>query len=739
MAHRLSFGRTAARASALVTASFLALSTAPVCAQQAVAPSPSGASQTIAIDGDDIGGTVTGAQGPEAGVWVIAETHDLPTRFIRIVVTDDQGRYVIPDLPKATYDVWVRGYGLVDSPKVKAEPGKLVDHKAVPAPDDAAAAHYYPAIHWFAMLKMPDKSLFPGTGPEGNGMPKEGRSFYQWVDNTKSNGCVGCHGLGNEATRLIPKSILQETDGDIRAAWERRIQSGQASESMVTQISRIDAHRALDYFADWTERITKGELPKTKPARPQGVERNVVVTLWDWGNEKLYLHDEISTDKRHPTLNPYGKIYGAAELSSDLVPVLDPQTNTASTLKLPVRDPKTPTTKDDPMFGASPYWGDERIWDSQTSAHNPMWDDKGRIWFTSRIRPPATPDFCQKGELHPSAKLTPIKTSNRQVSFYDPKTGKFTLINTCFSTHHLIFAEDENNTLWLSGGGPVVGWVNTKMLDETGDEVKSQGWTALVLDANGNGKRDEAVGPRDPVDPAKDKLLPGGYYGIAYSPVDGAIWGSIRNFPGWVVRLAPGKNPPETALAEVYEVPWTDAKAPNHGYTPRGMDIDRHGVVWMPFSSGHLASFDRSKCKAPLNGPKAATGKHCPEGWTVYPFPGPQFEGLDDPGSAESAYYVWVDQFNTLGLGENVPVATGNENEGMLALVNGKFVTLRVPYPMGFYAKGLDGRIDDANAGWKGRGLWTTIGSRAPFHMEGGKINKPKVIKFQMRQSPLDK
>jgi hypothetical protein len=206
-----------------------------------------------------------------------------------------------------------------------------------------------------------------------------------------------------------------------------------------------------------------------------------------------------------------------------------------------------------------------------------------------------------------------------------------------------------------------------------------------------------------------------------------------------VVRLAPGKNPPETALAEVYETPWTDPKAPNHGYAPRGMDIDRNGVVWMPFSSGHLASFDRRKCQAPLNGPKAVTGKHCPEGWTVYPFPGPQFEGLDDPGSAESAYYAWVDQFNTLGLGENVPVATGNENEGMLALVDGKFVTLRVPYPMGFYAKGLDGRIDDANAGWKGRGLWTTIGSRTPFHMEGGKENKPKVIKFQMRQSPLDK
>lgn len=735
-------GAVVVGAAVVAGVAYLAFAPAFKTGQQAAVTqpiAPSSAGQSVAIDADDIGGVVTGANGPEAGVWVIAETRELPTRFIRIVVTDDQGRYVIPDLPQANYDLWVRGYGLVDSAKVKSAPGKIVNHTAVPAPDAAAAAHYYPAIHWFAMLKMPDKSLFPGTGPEGNGMPKEARSFYQWVDNTKSNGCVGCHQMGGEATRTIPQSILDETGGDTRAAWERRIQSGQASQSMVTQVSRIDAHRALDLFTDWTDRIAKGELPKTKPERPQGVERNTVVTLWDWAHEKMYLHDEISTDKRKPTLNPYGKIYGAPELSSDLVPVLDPKTNTVSTLTLPVRDPKTPSTKDDPMFAASPYFGDERIWDSQTSAHNPMFDDKGRVWFTSRIRPSATPEFCQKGELHPSAKASPLKSSGRQVSYYDPKTEKFTLINTCFSTHHLIFAEDANNTLWLSGGGPVVGWINTKMLDETGDEVKSQGWTSLVLDANGNGKRDEAVGARDALDPAKDKMLPGGYYGIAYSPVDGAIWGSIRNFPGWVVRLMPGDNPAETALAEVYEVPWTDPAAPNHGYTPRGMDIDRNGVLWLPFSSGHLASFDRSKCKAPLNGPEAATGKHCPEGWTMYPFPGPQFEGLTDSGSAESAYYTWVDQFNTLGLGDNVPVATGNENDGMLALVDGKFVTLRVPYPMGFYAKGLDGRIDDAAAGWKGRGLWTTTGMRTPFHMEGGKENKPKVIKFQMRASPLDK
>src|SRR5574341_2197320 len=113
---------------------------------------------SVAIDDDDIGGVVTGAKGPEAGVWVIAETRDLPTRFARMVVTDDQGRYVVPDLPKATYDLWVRGYGLVDSPKGKATPGNIVNLKAVVAPNEAAAAHYYPSIYWYSMMKIPDKS-----------------------------------------------------------------------------------------------------------------------------------------------------------------------------------------------------------------------------------------------------------------------------------------------------------------------------------------------------------------------------------------------------------------------------------------------------------------------------------------------------------------------------------------------------------------------------------------------------
>jgi hypothetical protein len=214
------------------------------------------------------------------------------------------------------------------------------------------------------------------------------------------------------------------------------------------------------------------------------------------------------------------------------------------------------------------------------------------------------------------------------------------------------------------------------------------------------------------------------------------VWGSSLGFPGSVIRLNPGANPPATALAEVYELPWNNPKAPVQGFSPRGMDIDRNGVVWAALASGHLASFDRRKCTGPLNGP-TATGQHCPEGWTLYTEPLPQLQGVTEPGSVEASYYTWVDQFNTFGLGANVPINTGNLSEGLLILKDGQWVILRVPYPLGLFTKWVDGRIDDPNAGWKGRGLWATVSTRAPFHMEGGKGTTSKVVKFQLRPDPL--
>ena len=683
----------------------------------------------VHVGADDLGGKVESANGPEAGVWVIAETTELPTKFAKIVVTDDRGRYVIPALPRATYSVWVRGYGLVDSPKLKAVPGLILNLQAVVAPTPAAAAEYYPAIYWYSMLRIPDKSEFPGTGPEGNGMATNLKSQGQWLDVVKTDGCFTCHQLGNKATRTIPKELGVFTSS--AEAWARRIQSGQAMTQMAAAIARIDSRRAFQLFGDWTDRIAAGELPASRPSRPHGIERNVVISLWDWADPKTYLHDEIATDRRNPTLHANGPLYGSPEESSDFVPILDPVRYTTSNVRMPVRDPGTPSSKNNPML-PSPYWGDRPIWDSQTSVHNPMFDEKGRVWFTARVRPPANPAFCKKGSEHASAKLFPLEQSNRQLAMYDPKTGKFTLISTCFPTHHLQFAEDANQTLWTSAGGPaanVIGWLNRKLFEETGDEEKAQGWTALILDTNGNGIRDDYVEPDQPIDPAKDKRIAAAFYGVAPNPADGSVWGSVLGFPGAIVRLNPGDNPPATALTEIYEPPFP-------GYSPRGMDIDRNGVVWASLASGHLASFDRGKCKGPLNGPKA-TGQHCPEDWTLYPFPGPQFKDVTDSGSAEASYYSWVDQHDTLGLGRNVPLATGNANESLLALVDGEWINLRVPYPMGFYAKGMDGRIDDPDAGWKGRGLWSTFGNRTPFHLEGGKGTSSKIVKFQLRPDPL--
>ena len=691
--------------------------------------------QTVRIGNTDLGGVVTSSKGAEAGVWVIAETSDLPTKFVKIVVTDDQGRYLVPDLPKANYSVWVRGYGLVDSPKVKASPGQTLNLKAVVAADTKAAAEYYPALYWFSLLQVPPKSDFPGTGPSGNGIAPNIKSQGEWIrDIVNTDGCTGCHQMGDKATREIPKSIVSQTS-DSKAAWDRRIKAGQAGGGMSNRFDLVGRQRALAMYADWSDRIAHGEQPTAAPSRPQGLERNVVVTLWDWADPKVYLHDAISSDKRNPTVNANGPIYGALEESGDYLTVLDPARNSTSRVNLRPRDPQTPSSFATKPAAPSPYWGDEAIWNSQTTVHSFSMDKQGRVWAAARVRKPKTPAWCQAGSDQISAKLFPIDQGQRGLELYEPKTKETTTIDTCFTWGHVNF--DDHDVLWSSFGPTgVEGWFDTRIWDKTHDEKKAQGWSAFVLDYNGNGKRDAYTEPDQPADPTKDKRISVSFYGDSPAP-DGSVWGSVLGMPGALVRFVPGSHPPETALAEYYEVPWNNPKAPVQGFAPRGMDVDSKGVVWTVLSSGHYASFDRSKCKGPLNGPTAATGQQCPEGWTLYRFPGPNYKGAVENGSADSAYYNFVDRFDMLGVGKDVPLATGNLSEGLLVLVDGKFLTLRVPYPMGYYAKGLDGRIDNPKGGWKGKGIYTPISTRAPFHMEGGKGTTPKLVKFQMRPNPL--
>jgi hypothetical protein len=610
---------------------------------------------------------------------------------------------------------------------------------AATAPSAAAAAEYYPAVYWYSLLNIPAPSEFPGTGPQGNGIPEDLRTQAHYLRLVKTDRCQSCHQLGNEGTRTVPESLgAFESSED---AWMRRIQSGQASGNMTRGFTEMGVRPTLAMYADWTDRIAAGELPSETPPRPEGRERNVVISQWDWVSPGVYLHDSIGTDKRDPTVNPNGKLYGATELSAEFLPVLDPVSHTVSEVPVPLRDPNIVTKAAQTGFMASPYWGEEAIWPGQSNVHNPMMDHLGRVWITSRLRSDQDqPEFCGEGSSHPSAQATPTTSSGRQLAVYDPETDETKLIDTCFGTHHVHFAYDDvNHTAWTSGDPGVVGWLNTRMYDETGDAEASQGWTALILDHNGNGTRDAYTEADQPTDPDMDRNLNRGFYGVMPSPADGSVWGTLLGMPGGIARIAPGDNPPATAISEYYEVPFGPVAAVQ-GFSPRGLDVDQEGVVWTVLASGHFASFDRRKCTGPLNGP-TATGQHCAEGWTLHQTPGPEFDNAEYPGSADTHYYNWVDQFDTFGLGANTPIATGNGSDALLALdkASGVFTVLRVPYPLGFFAKGMEGRIDDSTTGWKGKGIYTTWGTRTPFHTEGGTDNVAKIVKFQLRPDPTAK
>jgi hypothetical protein len=669
---------------------------------------------TVAIDPDDIGGVVSGPRGPEAGVWVVAETTDLPTRFTRIVTTNDQGRYVVPDLPKANYDVFVRGYGLVDSPRVKATPGRQLNLTAVAAPDGRAAAQVYPPSYWLGLMEIPKGEL-----SEQNllGQVKE---------------CIVCHQLGDKATREIPKSL--GTFASSAEAWDRRVTVGPSGTAMAGAFLRMGAQRKM--FADWTDKIAAGAFPRQAPARPAGLERNIVVTLWDWAVETGGRSDGVASDERRPSLNANGPVYGVIQ-SDDLLTWVDPATNKAESIRIPSSAP--PTAQTYPVV--SPYFT-ETIWKRVSDPRSLGMDGLGRLWLTARVRGNEQPGFCKSGSSNMFAKFLPFASpGNRQVMVFDPKTKQFSSIDTCFTADHNHFSADASNTVYY-GMNNVLGWINTTEYDKSKSGEAAQGWCPAVLDTNGDGKITEYTEMNQPADPQKDRRISFGCYSVSVNQHDGSAWcAGIGPRDNKLVRIERGNNPPQTCKAEVYEAPAT-------GHTPAvfksgGVSVDAEGVVWLNWrGTDYMTSFDRRKCKV-TNGP-TATGQHCPEGWSIHLKSGAQFQGVsaaNSPNNADMLYLTHVDSHNALGLGENVPVSGSVNTDSLLAFVSktGQFVELRVPYPMGFFARSAQGRIDDPNTGWKGRGLWSTYSSYTPWHQEGGKGSKPKLVKFQVRPSPLAK
>lgn len=718
-----------------------------------------------------IGGTVQGEKGPEAGVWVIAETKDLATNFIKIVVTDNQGRFMLPELPNANYKVWVRGYGLADSTPVDGKPGATLTLKTTNAKTPQEAAKVYPGDYWFSMMEPPPASNFPGkgTGENGNGVPVPMTDQEHWV-NTLKSGCNFCHQLGNPLTRTVSHVLKAKPELKTHSeAWEWRLGTGVRGTNMYGLLGQMGQAQTLKSLSDWTERIEKGEVPPA-PARPTGTERNIVVTMWDVGDDHSFMHDQISTDKNHPTVNAYGPNYAVNAGHGQLV-ILDQVKNETYSLDIPTREPKDKVPSRFPSPNRpSLWWGDEHLWSNPpynpADPHNPMIDSKGRVWLTSKLRADTDPAWCQDPK-NKYADWFPLRRSGRQASFYDPKTKQFTLIDTCYATHHVQVDNDPDETVYFNElGGPIFGWINSKVYDQTKDEQQAVGWCGQVLDTNGDGKITKpwktqqqgragdasilygtdttgggtgggAVANAKGKEAAKgndanlDTEVRYNLYAVIPSPADDTVWGvSESPFPGMLVRLIRGNNPPSTCKTQIFKVP-----AP--GFDPRGVDIDTNGVVWTGLAAtSHLASFDVRKCKD-LNGPAKTDGSQCKEGWTLYQTPGPKFKNSNIP--ADFHYYNWVDQANISGLGKNVPFVTGSNSDSLIALDPNtkKWTYFRVPYPLGFYSRGMDGRIDDPNAGWKGRALYSNYGTHFVWHIEGGKGTKGKIVKFQVRPDPL--
>lgn len=680
-------------------------------AQRSSGLAAQGAGGDIALDRDDIGGVVTGPNGPEAGVWVVAETGDFATRFAKIVVTDDQGRYVIPDLPQASYQVWVRGYGLVDSPKVAGRLGARLDLRATPAPNPAAAAQYYPAAWWTSLIEAPPASAFPIGQVTSQG---------DWVRRIKADWIRQQYGLkpmremhpDNPVYKELGLKTTLEVLNYMRDAGQYVEFGGFANFNELGDVG-------LPIYAKWIDAIRNGAVPPAPP-RPQGAERNIVVTTWDAGALTAFSHDIVASDKRNPSVNAGGPVF-FGDWHNDAFTFVDPTTNTDTTIQVPTIDPRSsfPTfTRQTGWAHPSPTWGNEVIIDDRVASSSLAMDHKGRIWVSARVA--KLPDFCKAGSGNKFAANDGTNQDPKSFAVFDPATKQWDLIPTCYGSNHPTFATDGSNKVFIQAGDSRFLWVDADIWDRTKNAEQAQGWCKLYYDTDGDGR------------PNTDAPVAGAPYGPMQSPKDGSIWGTVQTVPGRIIRLSLGSNPPETCVGEAYDVPDT-------GSFSRGVDVDSNGVVWTGLAgSGHLASFDRSKCRGPLSGREAMTGKHCPEGWTLYETPGPKMRNT--PFSADFHYYNFVDKFDVMGLGRDTPFINGTNSDSLMALDpdTRQWVTFRLPYPVGgLYTRNMSVRIDDPNAGWKGRGLWGANDTRAVWHGERGRESRGLVAKFQMRPNPL--
>ena len=527
--------------------------------------------------------------------------HPATTHLERLVVdTDDAGRYLVPDLPDASYELFVRGYGLVDSARVSARPGQQLDLRATVAPNARAAAQVYPAAWWLTMIEPPDE-------PEAQ---------LEFALTMKE--CYDCHQVGNKATREILPEI-RGRGGSSLDIWTRRTAIGPSGPGMAAPFRALGGMRQA--LADWTDRIAAGDAPTEAPPRPAGVERNLVITLWDWGSEIDGRTDMAAADIRDGTVNANGPVYGVAEMTDSLT-ILDPTTHRASVVKVPsTASPVVQGFNASPT--RSPHYG-ESVWARRADVRSSAIDSKGRTWMASRVRDrEEQPDFCTSTENKFGAYY-PLEAADRQVSIYNPATEEFAQIDTCFSADHNQMSDA--NVLYFGQDG-AVGWIDMDVWDKTHDAEASQGWCPAVIDTNGDGRITEWTEPDEAVAPTMDHRINFGCYSLAVSHADGSIWRSgIERGDKRLVRIEKGSNPPETCKAEYYEPP-PDRMPDVVG--SGGVEVDERGVAWQNWRvSGHFSSFDRTLCDSTSD--PQATGQSCPEGWS--------YQRKNDPTYGDSFY-----------------------------------------------------------------------------------------------------
>ena len=660
--------RRAARLILWVCLAFICVSASHLAGTSQVA-----AQSGVQADNSSIGGTVTNAATgkPEAGVWVIAETK-LAVPYRKIVVTDDQGRFLVPALPAASYDVWVRGYGLKDSAKTKAERGSQVKLQAATAATPQEAAKIYPAAYWTSLIHPPSKEE----------LPAEYKSQEHWLAALRG-GCNQCHQLG------MPNMRTNFTTPEL---WDFFIKKNNGMNGAADRLGRQLLERTL---ADWSARIKAGEVPPAPP-RPTGIERNFVVTQWDWAAPDSFIHDNISTDKRNPALYANGIVYGADRTGGGRLWALDPNANTLQLFQVQGRT----TEKFDPKID---YYHDRESGTWMASPHNPMLNEKGELWMTQPVRPPGAEnnpkwsagtvalDTHDPAAREAAGKILTSRNHGMQLGYFDTKTHTFVGVDTSYNTHHLQF--DWQGRIWTDGD--VLGMLDTTKLDRhdvEGTEAAAQkAWMRMDMKSG--------------------KAVPTTGYATGVNPVDGTVWVPVPTVDGPQNKIF---------MLDPKTEKYTDYPLPLPGRLSHGVDFSTDGNVWFSAGSGHLGRIDRK------------TGQ-----FTYWELPGAKFAGTGkETGSTEYPYFMWVDQFDTLGMGKDTVIVTGTTSDSML-IFNPKteaWTVFRLPYPMPFYTRGLDGRIDNPDAGWKGRGIWTSYNSYLPKFSETklGYLNH-----IQYRPNPL--